>query len=280
MLSADHRRSEATTMVGTQLYGWGQDYRARGQDLRDHLDPVLAAVRACGYETAEGFLRADDPEEAPRFAARLRAHALQPLSLYAGGAFHEPLPADETIEALLAAARPAVAAGYTVLNVNPDPIGRDKTDAELAVQAAALERLGQGLRALGMRLGLHNHDPEMRHGAREFHANLRQTTPENVGLCLDTHWCYRGGADPYALLQAYADRVVSFHLRQSIDGTWTEELCDGDIDYRPIASWCRDRRFTGPLLVELATERGTPQTRDIVENHRRSRGYVQRIFGV
>jgi inosose dehydratase len=267
-------------IVGTQLYGWGQVYQARGLDLSEQLDDVLGAVRECGYETAEGFLRAADPDDAPRFAARLQAHGLRPASLYAGGAFHEREQADRTIDTLLAAAPRAVTAGFTVLDVNPDPIGRDKTDAELATQAAALERLGSGLRALGMRLGVHNHDPEMRSGAREFHHNLQRTTPENVGLCLDTHWCYRGGADPLVLLEQYAGRVVSLHLRQSIDGVWSEDLGDGDIDYRPFAAFLRGIAFAGPLLVELAIERGTPQTRDVIDNHRRSRDYVRRIFGV
>jgi inosose dehydratase len=267
-------------VVGTQLYGWGQVYHARGLDLNERLDEVLAAVRECGYETAEGFLRAGDPDAAPRFAERLRAHGLRPVALYAGGALHDREKAVRAIDALLAAARPAVAAGFTVLDVNPDPIGRDKTDAELAIQADALERLGSGLRGLGMRLGVHNHDPEMRRGAREFHHNLQRTTPESVGLCLDTHWCYRGGADPLALMRQYADRVVSFHLRQSIGGIWSEELGDGDVDYRPFAAFLRGTDFAGPLLVELAIERGTPQTRDVVENHRRSREYLRSIFDV
>src|SRR5262249_60756075 len=84
-------------VVGTQLYGWGQVYQARGWDLRERLDEVLAAVRECGYETAEGFLRAADPDDARRFAARLQAHGLRPVSLYAGGALHEREQADRTI---------------------------------------------------------------------------------------------------------------------------------------------------------------------------------------
>ena len=39
-------------------------------------------------------------------------------------------------------------------------------------------------------------------------------------------------------------------------------------------------RFAGPIVVELAIEPGTPQTRDVIENHRRSREYVREIFGV
>jgi inosose dehydratase len=266
-------------MVGTQLYCWFQVYRARGLDLDDHLDEVLAAVRDCGYETAEWFLKADDPAQPGRLADQLRAHGLQPLAIYSGGRLHEAETAPGVVDRLLAAAERVAAAGFSVLDLNPDPIGRDKTDAELAVQAQSLERLGQGLRRQGMRLGVHNHDPEMRSHGREFHHNLRHTTPENVGLCLDTHWCYRGGADPLALLQQYADRIVSFHLRQSTGGVWSEDFADGDIDYRPFAAWCRETGFNGPLLVELAIEPGTPQTRDVVENHRRSRDYLRLLFG-
>jgi inosose dehydratase len=265
-------------MIGTQLFGWWQVYRAQGRDLEEHLDEVLAAVRDCGYETAEWSLKVDDAAEPARLAERLRAHGLQPSAIYSGGRLHEAETAPGVVDRLLATAERAAGAGFTVLDLNPDPIGRDKSDAELDVQARSLERLGQGLRGLGMRLGVHNHDPEMRQDAREFQHNLRQTSPENVGLCLDTHWCYRGGADPLALLEQYSDRIVSFHLRQSAGGTWAEDFGDGDIDYRPLATWVRETRFTGPLLVELAIERGTPQTRDVVENHRRSREYARSLF--
>ncbi|OHB77560.1 MAG: hypothetical protein A2Z25_14480 [Planctomycetes bacterium RBG_16_55_9] len=56
---------------------------------------------------------------------------------------------------------------------NPSPIRwggpENKDDVQLRVQAAALEKLGRELRAIGLILSYHNHDIELRNAAREFH---------------------------------------------------------------------------------------------------------------
>lgn len=88
---------------------------------------------------------------------------------------------------------------------------------------------------MGITLAYHNHDAEMREGAREFHHMLTGTNPENVKLCLDAHWIYRGaGNSQFALfdiVELYCDRIVERHLRQSHDGIWSEVFGAGDIDY-------------------------------------------------
>lgn len=270
----------ANNLVGTQLYGWGQFYRREGKDLNEHLDEALAAIRDCGYDFAEGFLDAGRPERNAGFAEKLRSHGMAPVSLYSGGRLHEKGQAEETVRRLLAAAKACKEAGFLILNLNPDPIGREKTADELKVQAAALDDLGRGLVEMEMLLGIHNHTPAMRNDAREFHYNFKHTSPELVGFCFDTHWVYRGGVPPMKALREYHERVVSWHLRQSRDKVWIEELADGDIDYRQIAEFARQHEMPAPYIVEVALEGKTEVTRSVVENHRRSREYVRRVFGV
>jgi inosose dehydratase len=267
------------TLVGTQLYGWGQYYERDGKKLYDHLDDALSAIRDCGYHYAEGSMDAGTPENNAKFAGRLRAKGLKPVSLYTGGQLHQDGKADQTVEALLAAAKVCRQAGFSVINCNPDPIGRDKTDEELKTQAAALKRLGAGLKEIGLRLGIHHHTPEMRNGAREFHSNFKLTPPAVVGFCYDVHWVYRGGVQPSDCLKQYSDRVVSWHLRQSRDQIWWEDLAPGDIDYLAVAKFARTNRLAPYYTVELAIENGTKITRSVVENHRRSRDYVRQVFG-
>jgi inosose dehydratase len=140
--------------------------------------------------------------------------------------------------------------------------------------------LGAGLSKISIRLGIHNHTPEMADHAREFHYNMDQTDPKLVGLCYDVHWVFRGGIQPADCLKQYGSRIVSWHLRQSRDGIWWEDLDTGDIDYEAVARYAKEHLLTAPLSVELALEKGTKITRSVVDNHRRSREFVRRVFGV
>jgi inosose dehydratase len=266
--------------VGSNIYGWSQYYQRDGKNVNEHLDEVLSALRDAGYDYLEAFMDVNRPENNARLAERMRAKGLRPICLYTGARLHEPGGALETVQKLLEASRAAQKAGFTVINCNPDPIGREKTDTELDTQAGALGEFGAGLVKLGMKLGIHNHTPEMLNEAREFHHMLKRTNPDHVGLCYDVHWVHRGGMPVEDCLRLYGSRIVSWHLRQSRDGVWWEDLDSGDIDYALAAAFARKHRLTAPYTVELAIEKGTKITRSAVENHRRSRDFVRRVFGV
>ena len=145
--------------------------------MADHLDEVLTAVGDCGYDYAESSLDVARPENNERFAERCRAKGLRAVSLYTGGRLHEESASTEMVAKILAAAKVCKAQGFSIINCNPDPIGREKTDVELTTQVNALKHLGAGLDLLGMKLGIHHHTPEMRNRAREFHFNF-----ENRGM--------------------------------------------------------------------------------------------------
>ena len=112
----------------------------------------------------------------------------------------------------------------------------------MKIQAAALDRLGGLLREMGMVLAYHNHDAELRNAAREFHHMLLGTDPQNMAFCMDVHWVYRGSGNSqvavFDVLRLYGSRIRELHLRQSINGVWTETFCDGDIDYLRSAKAC------------------------------------------
>jgi sugar phosphate isomerase/epimerase len=266
--------------VGSNIYGWSQYYQRDGKNVNDHIDEVLSALRDAGYDYLEGFVDVNQPENIARFADKMRAKGLKPVCLYTGAHLHEASKAQDNVQKVLEAAKVCQKAGFTLIDCNPDPIGRDKTDDELRVQAKALNDLGAGLKALGIKLGIHNHTPEMAKQAREFHHNLQQTDPGLVGLCYDVHWVYRGGILPADCLKQYGTRVVSWHLRQSRVGIWWEDLDTGDVDYDAIARYAKEHQLAAPYTVELAIEDGTKITHSAVENHRRSREFVRKVFGV
>jgi len=264
------------TLVGSNVYGWGQ-YAQRDHRALD-IDEVLSALRDAGYDYLENFLDVARPESNARFADQLKAKGLQPVSLYTGARLHEAEKGKEVVDKILAAAKIAQQAGFHVLSCNADPIGREKTDQELKNQVSALADLGQGLNSLGMKLGIHQHLPEMAGHGREFHYDFDHTQPDVVGWCYDVHWVWKGGVMPLDAMKQYSQRVVTWHLRQSRAGIWWEDLDTGDVDYAAVAQYARDHQLARRFSVELALEPGTKVTRSVVENHRRSREFVRRVF--
>ena len=180
----------------------------------------------------------NQPDANATFADQLKAKGLRPVSLYTGARLHEPGKCDEVVARVLAAGKVCHQAGFKVICCNPDPIGREKTDEELQTQTKALTELGRGLNVLGLKLGVHNHTPEMLSHAREFHYDFDHTKPSEVGFCYDVHWVWKGGILPLDALRQYGNRVVTWHLRQSRNGIWWEDLDTGDIDYAARGEVC------------------------------------------
>jgi inosose dehydratase len=274
-LAAESAATKAT-LVGSNIYGWGQ-YAQREKRKLD-VEEVISALRDAGYNYLEANLNVAQPDENGRFAEQLKAKGLQPVSLYATSRLHDAEKGAEVVARTLAAAKVCHQAGFRVISCNAEPIGREKTDEELKTQAAGLAELGEGLNALGMKLGVHQHLPEMKSQAREFHYNFDHTKPDVVGWCYDVHWVWKGGVMPLDGLKQYGERVVTWHIRQSRNGIWWEELDSGDVDYAAVAKYAREHNLTRRFSVELALEEGTKITRSVVENHRRSREFIKRVF--
>jgi inosose dehydratase len=173
-----------------------------------------------------------------------------------------------------------------IIVTNPSPIrwggSESKDDAQLRLQGRSLEQLGKQLRAMGMTLAYHNHDIELRNSAREFHHMLAGTDPEYVSFCLDSHWVYRGSGNSsvalFDVVTLYASRIVELHLRQSVNGIWSEAFGEGDINYPALVEKLRESGVKPHLVLEQAVEEGTPRSLDAVESHRRSLEYAARVF--
>ena len=207
--------------------------------------------------------------------------------MYVNSTLHEEAEIEKSITNALAVAKAAKPMGVEIVVTNPSPIQwggeANKTDEQIKIQAEALDRLGKELRQLGLKLAYHNHNMEMRESAREFHHMMLGTDPENVHLCLDAHWIYRGSGNSqvalFDIVNLYADRIVEMHLRQSHDGIWSEVFEAGDVDYNRLAEKLLDKKIYPHLVLEQAVEEGTPHTMDAIEANRKSLAYVQEVFG-
>jgi inosose dehydratase len=271
------------SLLSAGAYPWMVDARDRGVDFTRELETVLAALAAAGVQAWEPFL--PSTAEAESLAAALARHGLTMPSVYANLRLHDAR-ADHVIADTLAALPRLRALGVRFLVVNPEPIDwglpLDKDDATLRAQARALEHLARELAAGGVELAYHTHAPEMRHGAREFHAMLALTDPALVGLCLDAHWIYRGCGNSQVALETilalYGPRIRTVHLRQSQGGVWSETLGPGDVDYAAVVATLRRHEFTGPLTLEQAAETGTPRTLSMPERERRNAAWARVTF--
>lgn len=265
--------------VATQLYVWDQILGAQGSSVADSLGIVLAEVASARFDGFEGNLSLIDSESGrDKLAGLLEQYSLQLSGLYSGGTFHDAAQAPQTIDSIAAAAEHAVRLGCAFINVNPASIGRDKTGDELIVQGEYLDQLGRTLRGLGAFLTCHNHTPEIRNGAREFRSICAYTTPMFVGMCVDTHWVFRGGEDPIALMQEYSDRVRALHLRNSVGSIWAEAFGEGDLDHLAMHDFLQGIGYGGWLTVELAYEQETEVTRPLAENAQLSCDYAREVF--
>jgi inosose dehydratase len=263
-----------------QAYVFTQEFSRRKISLADGIDEMFATVHDAGFrgmELMSQFFAADVRE---RTIASARKHSVAVPITYSGGAMHTTEGAAKAIPSIVALAEAAAAAGTIAINHNPDPIGRAKTDDELTLQAANLNRLGEALKKSGKELFVHHHNPEMAGGAREWRHILTHTDPALVSLCIDTHWIFRGDQEVMPIVREAGRRIKSIHLRNSVGKVWSESLGEGDIDYRPLSAYLKQEQLTPFLVVELAYESGTPHTRPLGENLRLGREYAERVFGV
>lgn len=252
------------------------------QNVKIAFDDELAGLAAAGMNGLEPGLGSADQVDA--LAGQLAKHQLQLRSIYTGSSLIDAANVDKELERIIALAKRAKEVGTKIIVTNPSalPNRQGKSDEQLQVQAAALNKLGHELAALGMNLAYHNHDVELQFAAREFHHMMIGTDPDALSLCLDAHWVYRGAGHSqvalFDVLKLYGSRVSELHLRQSTGNVWSEAFGDGDIDYRALVKKLLEINIRPLLVLEQGPEGETPQTLEVAEVHRRSARYTREVF--
>ncbi|MDE3165204.1 MAG: TIM barrel protein [Acidobacteriota bacterium] len=268
--------------ISVACYIATQQFAARGIRPLDGLEETFRGFREAGFrrvELIDSFLTRELRE---RTLALMKQFDLSCSMAYHGGPMHEDDGAARTIAAtveLAKAVQPLGAEGM-VINCDPLPHNLRKTDEQLRTEASNLERLGRELRALGMKPCLHHHAPDLAEGGREWLYMLHNTDPGLVWMCPDADWIRFAKLDIVGVLREAGRRIADIHLRNSVDGVWTEDLGPGDVDYAAVARSFLAIGYDGYLCVELGYAKETKVTRSLVENLRRSREFVERTFEV
>ena len=265
-------------------YSWVTFLSRDGRDFKADLDAGLGEVAASGLQGYEPSI--GGPGDLDQLLPLLRKHDLEMRSIYVNSVLHEPSQAEQSIREIVGIGERASAVGVRIVVTNPSPIRwgepQDKDDGQLGCQADALNRLGKELHGMGLTLAYHNHAPELRQAAREFHHMMIGTDPDLVKLCLDSHWIFRGAGDSQVALMdvvsLYGGRVAEWHIRQSQGGIWTESLGEGDIDYPAVVELVASKGDRPHLVLEQAPEEGTPATLNSLDSHRKSVAYARTVF--
>ena len=270
--------------ISCNTYNWLTFYRREGKEWWQDPDECAKEFLQTGLTAIEPSLTSVD--QAAQMISVLRKYNIQLPSIYVNSLLHKAAEGSKSIETVLSIAREVKKYNTRIIVTNPSPLkwgGTEaKSDAELIEQSANMERLGAELRKMDLILAYHTHDTEMLAGAREFHHMLQNTSADNVSFCFDVHWMYRGSQNStvavFNTLKMYSARVVELHLRQSVNGVWSETFREGDIDYSKFAAELEKLDVRPHLVIEQCVEDKSPNTMNAVEAHKIDLAEVRRIF--
>jgi len=191
----------------------GLQLRSFRRELSKDLPGTLARIRAYGLTNVEVAGIYGVP--AARLRAELDKAGLKCQSMFIS---YERLQAD--LVGVGMAAR-ALGAAYVVMDGIPHG---DKLTVEDCERAAAdLNRWGEALKTLGLRLAYHVQGYEFEPAGNQtlFDKLVVATAPEFVNFELDVFGAARAGQDPAKLLDRYPSRFPLAHLKDMKKGTAT-----------------------------------------------------------
>lgn len=254
----------------SNLYGWFERYgkeATRAQILHD--------CRLAGLDAVEATA-------SPETMAILKAEGLRLSGNYIGVQLHEDWSTLPVEQELLPHARRTAEGGGTDWLVNADPKGGwaaklPKTEVELKRQGENLTRLADLAAPLGLKLCFHNH-ADTKEGTEGDLRSVVEYTGANVGLCVDTGWAWVSGCDPVEWVRRYPKRIRAFHLRNQRGRVPTEDLLEGDIDFRALVAAMREIRYEGWLALELWHPPETNPQRTMMEDVSRSIAFLKQII--
>lgn len=270
-------KSQKRVLIGG--HPWVYAATQPNYDIYPILDQIFADMAYAGLDGIELMhtaLRYSDAVE--RIAALSNKHNLPVIGTSFSGAMwdraqHEAVFSD----ARTVVTRLAKLDGRT-LGTSVGKAPQAKTAEQLDTQAELLRRIMDLCRDNGVELNLHNHTYEVEDDMHDLAGTLERIPEAKLGP--DLNWLVRGGVDPVNFIEAFGGRIVFLHIRdQNADGTWSEAVGEGDMDYVAIGQALRASRFSGDAVIELAHERNFKPTRALRDSLRMSRAYVGKTLG-
>ncbi len=82
----------------------------------------------------------------------------------------------------------------------------------------------------------------------------------------------------FDILKLYGKRIIEVHIRQSVNGIWSETFGEGDINYRRVVNELKNIGVRPHLVIEQCIEEKTPVTMNAVGAHVADLRAVREIF--
>jgi len=248
-------------------------------DIFPILDAIFEDMSTAGLDGIElmhTVFRHDNAVE--RLDELSHEHHLPVIGTSFGGAMWDRAQHDAILEEAEQAIEGLAEVGGRTLGTSVGKAPCRKTSEQLDAQAALLEDIIEVCDAHHVELNLHNHTYEVEHDLYDLAGTLERLPDVKLGP--DLNWLVRGGVDPCTFIRRYGEQIVFLHLRdQHADGTWSEAMGEGDMDYAAIAEALRDIRFMGDAVIELAHEAAFEPTRPLRESLKLSRQFVRKVLG-
>jgi inosose dehydratase len=274
---------------------------------------VLDEMAAAGYGGTElgdwGFL----PTEPALLAADLRRRSLSLVGAFVAVALAREDAFDEGVARAVRTARLVADTekGYdpvspvivlsddnTTVPIRTERAGRIReedglTRAQWDGFAARAEKVATAVRAAaGLRTAFHHHCAGYVETRQEIDALMSRTSPDLLGLCLDTGHLMYGGGNPVDAIAKYRDRIWRVHfkdceealVRRSRAEGWDYhtavrrgifcELGQGMVSFGTVLDALRIEHYAGWIVVEqdVLPGLGTP-----AESAGRNRQYLRRL---
>ena len=210
--------------IGLQLY-------TVGDEARKDIDATLARVAKIGYRTVE--LAGYHGQSVQALRATANKYGLKFTSIHVGATARGPDPGLDQDLPKLAADLHALGVTDVVMPMFPIPdrfggpkegegfigyiqrVSAGLTRDDWQRTADLLNDRGTRLRAEGLRLGYHNHNPEFAPlgSTTGMDLLLSSTSPDEVSFELDVGWAAAAGVDPVALLKRHGRRFQLMHVK-------------------------------------------------------------------
>ena len=210
--------------IGLQLY-------TVGDEARKNIDATLARVAKIGYRTVE--LAGYHGQTVQTLRSTADKYGLKFTSIHVGATGRPGEPGLDQDLPKLASELHALGVTDVVLPMFPVPerFGAQKqgenflgfiqrvtaglTRDDWQRTAELLNDRGGKLRAEGLRLGYHNHNPEFAPlgNTTGIELLLASTSPDEVSFEMDVGWVAAAGVDPVALLKRHGRRFQLMHVK-------------------------------------------------------------------
>ena len=270
-------KSKKKVLVGG--HPWVYAATQPNYDIYPVLDQIFADMSYAGLDGIELMHTAlRYPDAVGRIAVLSNEHNLPVIGTSFGGAMWDRTQHEAIFEDARIVVTRLTKLGGRTLGTSVGRAPQTKTAEQLDAQAELLRRIINLCSDNSVVLNLHNHTYEVENGMHDLKGTLARI-PE-VKLGPDLNWLVRGGIDPVDFIETFGKSIVFLHIRdQNADGTWSEAVGEGDMDYVAIGKALRAAGFSGDAVIELAHESNFKPTRPLRESLKMSRAYVKKTLG-